>query len=676
MHISPWGRALLTALVTLLCSAPPAGAQTFTEPFRPQFHFTPAKNWMNDPNGLVYFQGEYHLFFQHNPEGRTWGKISWGHAVSTDLVHWRELPLALPYNEDEFAWSGSVVVDERNTTGFGTPGNPAMVAIYTSAAPKDDFSQAQSLAYSLDRGRTWTRYAGNPVLDIEEDDFRDPKVFWHEPTRRWIMPVAVSVRRKIQIYSSSDLKSWRYESDFGPAGSVSGVYEVPDLVPLEVGGKPKWLLIVNVNPGARAGGSGAQFFLGDFDGKRFVPDEDVAPYRPPAGRVLAGFEGRSYGFWRATGSAWGRGPARGALKDQDPVEGYAGRGLATSFQGGPKAQGTLTSPPFRITRPHLNLLVGGGDLPRLPKAEEWATIELVVGGRVVRTATGPGGEWLDWRSWDVADLRGETARLRVVDHAKTGGRAYIAVDQVTQARRAATPSSERTRWLDWGRDFYASITFDGVPGGRRVLMGWMNNWQYAATIPTSPWRSSQSAPRELALRQVGGRVEVLQQPVREIASLREPSPVRVRGATIAGTRAVAARGKALDIEATFERGSAEDFGLEVLAAGSRGTRIGYDVEREELYVDRRRSGRTAFSPRFASVSRAPLALGRDGRLRLRVLVDHSSVEVFAQDGRRVITDQVFPGPASDRVRLFAEGGRATARALDVWRMRSIWRAGG
>jgi len=630
---------------------------------------------MNDPNGLVYHQGEYHLFFQHNPEGTTWGKISWGHAVSTDLVHWRELPLALPYTETEFAWSGSVVVDERNTTGFGTPGNPAMVAIYTSANPKQDYSQAQSLAYSLDRGRTWTRYAGNPVLDIEEDDFRDPKVFWHAPSGRWIMPVAVSLKRRIQFYSSPDLKSWRYESDFGPAGAVAGVYEVPDLIPLRVGNQEKWLLIVNVNPGARLGGSGAQFFLGEFDGKRFVPDDEEGTYRPPAGELLAGFEGRDYDGWRATGTAFGRRPARGAAEDQDPVERFVGRSLANSRQGGPKARGTLTSPSFRITRPYLNLLVGGANLPRDPKAKEWATVELLVGGRVVRTTTGPGGEWLDWQSWDVAALRGKTARLRIVDHAKTGARAHVMVDQITQARRRATSSGERARWLDWGRDFYASITFDGVPDGREVLMGWMNNWIYASLIPTSPWRSSQSVPRELSLRDVGGTTEVLQAPARELATLREDVAASVRDRALKGTTTVSARGKSLDIEATLERGSAEDFGIEVLAAGTRGTRIGYDVEAQELYVDRRRSGRTAFSPRFASVSRAPLALPRNGRLRLRILVDHSSVEVFAQDGRRVITDQVFPGPASDRVRLFAEGGRARVRSLEVWPMRSIWNAG-
>jgi len=180
--------ATLIASTTALAAPPEA---TYHEPYRPQYHFTPAKNWMNDPNGLIYYSGEYHLFYQHNPEGPTWGNISWGHAVSTDLVHWRELPLAIPATATEMAWSGSVVVDRRNTTGFGAPGRPAMVAMFTSYH-RATGDQTQSLAYSLDRGRTWTRYAGNPVLDNPDKDFRDPKVFWHASLKRWVMVLVLA----------------------------------------------------------------------------------------------------------------------------------------------------------------------------------------------------------------------------------------------------------------------------------------------------------------------------------------------------------------------------------------------------------------------------------------------------------------------------------------------------
>lgn len=196
---------LLTTALTLT-SAPPAlsyqnqgPAIERDEPYRPQYHFSPAENWMNDPNGLVWYRGEYHLFYQHNPHGSTWGNMSWGHAVSRDLVHWEELDVALENTGDEHIFSGSIVVDERNTSGLGQPGRPAMVAVYTSWYPATGI-QAQSLAYSIDAGRTWTRYQSNPVLDIGSRDFRDPKVFWYEPGGYWVMAVALAVEHKIQFY--------------------------------------------------------------------------------------------------------------------------------------------------------------------------------------------------------------------------------------------------------------------------------------------------------------------------------------------------------------------------------------------------------------------------------------------------------------------------------------------
>ncbi len=195
--------AALAACASCLPGAATAQAQhpAYAEPFRPQFHFTPAQNWMNDPNGLVYYAGEYHLFFQYNPFGDTWGHMSWGHAVSRDLVHWQQLPVAIPELGDEMAFSGGAVVDHENTSGFGTRENPPMVAIYTAAKPGD---QEQALAYSLDKGRTWTRYAGNPVLDIDDPEFRDPKVFWYAPERKWVMVVARAVARRIELLQLSE----------------------------------------------------------------------------------------------------------------------------------------------------------------------------------------------------------------------------------------------------------------------------------------------------------------------------------------------------------------------------------------------------------------------------------------------------------------------------------------
>lgn len=231
---------------------------------------------MNDPNGLVYFDGEYHLFYQYNPYGDTWGHMHWGHAVSRDLIHWEHLPIALSEENGVAMYSGSAVVDWKNTSGFGEGGRPPLVAVFTGHHTERPL-QNQRLAYSNDRGRTWTKFAGNPVLDIGGADFRDPKVFWHEPTRRWIMIVTLAVQRKVSLYASPDLKQWTHLSDFGPAGSTAGIWECPDLFPLPVDGdatRVKWVMLLNVNPGAPAGGSGCQYFVGDYDGKRFVASDE------------------------------------------------------------------------------------------------------------------------------------------------------------------------------------------------------------------------------------------------------------------------------------------------------------------------------------------------------------------------------------------------------------------
>ncbi|MDO5676181.1 MAG: glycoside hydrolase family 32 protein [Propionibacteriaceae bacterium] len=252
---------------------------TETTHFRPALHFTPQRNWMNDPNGLILHKGVYHLFFQHNPHGRRWGNIGWGHAISTDLATWEELPVAIPPSEHEMAFSGSAVWDRHNTSGLGEGEGP-LVAIFTSAYtdadPQRPGQQAQSLAYSLDDGATWTRYAGNPVLERGSECFRDPKVFWHEPTQRWVMVAVEADHRQLLIHSSADLLEWRFESAFGPVGEEGIQWECPDLleVPLESGGS-RWVLLLSTNPGGFSGGSGMRYFVGDFDGSVFTPAGDA-----------------------------------------------------------------------------------------------------------------------------------------------------------------------------------------------------------------------------------------------------------------------------------------------------------------------------------------------------------------------------------------------------------------
>ncbi|MFJ4202919.1 GH32 C-terminal domain-containing protein [Streptomyces sviceus] len=815
-----------------------ADTPPYTETYRPQFHYTPQKNWMNDPNGLVYYQGEYHLFYQYNPNGNDWGDMSWGHAVSKDLVHWKELPLALSHDDKEMVFSGSAVVDKDNTTGFGTKKNPAMVAVYTSL-DKSTGTQAQALAYSTDRGRTWTKYQGNPVIDIGSKDFRDPKVQWYAPTKSWLMTVSLSAEHKVRFYSSKNLKDWDLLSEFGPAGATGGVWECPDLFPLAVDGNPKkikWVLVVNINPGGITGGSGAQYFVGDFDGKKFTAD-DKGGYTPPAGTVVQDFEGTGFDSWTTTGTAFGEAPAAGALDGQGAVTGYDGKGLANSFHGGDSATGTLTSQSFTVESPYLNFKVGGGNHPHqdgtvlergatpegtvladfeggtyggwtatgaafgtapaggtLPGQQEvtgWlgdglvnsflngdattgtltspeftldrdyvdfligggrhpagsdhpTAMELLVDGQVVRSATGSDAEALNWAAWDVRDLAGKKARIRIVDdntggwghlnvdHVvlsdtraepvsretsvnllvdgevvrsatgsdsetldwasfdlrpyagrqariqivdnNTGGWGHIMADRFTTATAPAKSVVQRADWADYGKDYYAAVSWEDAPGGERYMIGWMNDWEYGGSVPTSPWRGAQSVPRRMALRTVDGRVRLTSEPVTGLASLREGDAATASGVTVTSTSqpliGPKAQGGALDIEATFSLRDADRFGLQVrTGAGGEETVIGYDTTTQELYVDRTRSGATDFSSAFPGVQRAPLK-ALDGKVRLRILVDQSSVEVFGGSGEAVITDQIFPHPDSQGVRVFAENGSVKLDRARVWHLGS------
>ncbi|WP_042394420.1 glycoside hydrolase family 32 protein [Streptacidiphilus carbonis] len=842
-------RALLITAATALCGAallntsPAAAGTPYSETYRPQFHFTPAGNWMNDPNGLIYDKGQYNLFYQYNPDGNTWGNMSWGHAVSTDLVHWEQLPIAIPQDADEMVFSGSVVRDQNNTSGFGTRSDPPLVAVYTSYR-KATGIQEQSLAYSTDDGLTWKKYADNPVLDINSQNFRDPKVLWYAPAHRWLMTVALSAQHQVSFYSSTDLKSWTHLSDFGPAGATGGVWECPDLFPLEVDGNPKdvkWVLAVGTNPGSIAGGSGVQYFVGTFNGTTFAAD-DPAGYTPPAGTVLQDFESGSYGDWTATGTAFatapasgalpgqsavtgsqgtyfadsfnggdastgtltspaftvtsnyinfkvgggshayvpgtilgnepvptgelladfeggtysspigdwtssgtafGTGPARGTLPDQQQVTGYLGNGLVNSYLGGDTSTGTLASPGFTIDKKYLDFLIGGGD--HSAGSANPTAVELLVGGKVVRSATGSNDEHLNWDSWDLSDLQGQQAQIEVVDD-NTGGWGHINLDQAVMSDTQAEPVSaetgvnlivngqvvqsatgsnsenldwasfdtaayrgkqaqiqivddntggwahvladdfqtsdqpaasavQRAHWIDYGEDFYASQTYNDAPGGRRIMIGWMNNWNYGGNIPTSPWRSADTFPRELSLRTVDGTVQLIQQPVGELAGLRGTGVQVPRTDVTNTTTPLGVNGSTLEIQAGLEAGNAGQFGLDVHTGSGQHTRIGYDTTTGEVYIDRTASGVVDFDPAFPGIHTAPLAL-HGGSLHLHILVDTSSVEVYAQnaDGEQVVlTDQVFPGPSSTGVDAFATGGTATVAGLHAWQLNSIWK---
>lgn len=500
-------------LATASMSVGTADPPSFREPWRPQFHVTPPDTWMNDPNGMVVFEGEYHLFYQNNPFGNRWGHMSWAHAVSRDLVHWEHLPLALSEENGVMIFSGSAVVDWKNTSGFGRDGRPPMVAIYTAHHAGRPL-QNQHLAYSTDRGRTWTKFPGNPVLDLGEADFRDPKVFWHEATGRWVMAVAWPPKRRVRFYASPDLKSWTHLSDFGPAGSTEGIWECPDLFPAAVEGHRRdrpWVLVVNVGSGAPAGGSGTQYFVGDFDGTRFTA-------RTPS--------------------------------------------------------------------------------PEVPGAALWA---------------------------------------------------------------------------DFGRDFYAAVTWSDVPprDGRRLWIGWMSNWTYANEVPTHPWRSAMTVPRSLGLRETSGGLRLVQQPVRELRALRGPREHLGRSTTLEATRWLQSRqipAGLAELDLTLDRvpGSGR-LVLRALHGTTGSTEITADLAAGELRLDRTRSGRADFHPQFAGVHGAPLRLD-SGHLRLQILADVSSLEVFAQGGETVLTDLVLPESTGLRWELEAHGDAAKARVRSI----SLW----
>ena len=482
---------------------------TYQEQFRPQFHFSPAVNWMNDPNGMVYYDGEYHLFYQHNPEGIRWGHMSWGHAISTDLVHWTHMPLALPETDSTMAFSGSAVVDWQNTSGFSTSEKPPLVAIYTAHYPNQR-KQAQYIAYSNDRGRTWTPYENNPVLDIGMADFRDPKVFWYAPEEKWVMVIALSLERKLHFYASRDLKKWDFLSSFGPAGNADGIWECPDLFELDIENEPdmsRWVLEVDQGSEAIAGGSGGQYFVGHFDGTTF------------------------------------------------------------------------------------------------------------------------------------------------------------------------TAEHSDTRWVDYGKDFYAVVSWSDIPAddGRRIWLGWMNNWLYANDIPTYPWRSAQSIPRTLTLRRIEDKLRLVQRPVEELQTLRRDHS-RIEDQVLTGTMDLGETfsGKSMELLVEFEIGESKEVGLRVHASNDEATTISFNTRRGNISVNRRESGSIDFHPTFSGHYNGP-TLGNNRRIRLHIFVDWSSIEVFAEDGAIVFTNQIFPAVESDRLELYAKGGPARLVSMDVWTLDSIWK---
>ena len=430
---------------------------TNREQYRPLYHHTPAYGWMNDPNGMFFKDGVWHLYFQHNPYGSQWENMTWGHSTSTDLIHWTFQGDPIQPDALGAIFSGSSVVDKNNTAGFG---ENAIVALYTSAGE----NQTQSMAYSTDNGKTFTKYDGNPIITSNVPDFRDPHMFWNEDIKKWNMILAAG--QQMNIYSSDNLKDWKFESSFGAEyGSHGGVWECPDLMKMKVRGtdKEKWMLVCNINPGCPFGGSATQYFVGDFDGHKF----------------------------------------------------------------------TCESKP------------------------------------------------------------------------------------------------EVTKWMDYGKDHYATVTFDNAPNGRHVALAWMSNWQYANQVPTMQYRSANSIPRDLGLFEYKGNTYCSVTPSEEITAARSKKPSK--SLSEACEMVVNLKGDAT-----------------ITLSNSKGEKVvmTYKAKDETFSMDRTLSGKTDFSSDFAAITTAPVY----GKMnKLRIFIDKSSIEVFDNDGKMAMTNLVFPTRPYDKV---------------------------
>jgi fructan beta-fructosidase len=490
--------------VVLYVSAAYAQTAAYDEQYRPQVHFSPQQHWTNDPNGLLYYRGEYHLFFQYNPFGDEWGHMSWGHAVSKDLLHWRELPVALPEENGVMIFTGSVVVDHNNTSGLCAPKGECLVAVYTGySKTATEARQTQNIAYTLDNGRTWTKYSGNPVLDLHLEDFRDPSVSWDDRERHWLMAVSLPKEHKIRFYSSPDLKAWTPLSDFGPAGDTEGDWECPDLlrIPSSDGKDIIWALKVGLNPGAPQGGSGEQYFLGSFDGNAFTSSTEVG----------------SHG------------------------------------------------------------------------------------------------------------------------------------------------------WTNYGKDDYCAISFNGLPRDEKpILLGWMSNWQYAAKLPTAPWRGQMSLPRRLSFIRDSAGLALLQEPVL--------TPIRGKSLLIPSATLKLSNGGGApmtvpyEVDLQFGRPTVRVFGVRLYSDHEHWTELGFDTEKKQFYIDRTKSG-VEISPNFPARTVAPLIASRP--YNLKVVVDRSSVEAYAQDGSIAMTDLVFSLSTKSGIQIFPDEGLGKVSAHAA-KLGGIW----
>lgn len=485
----------------------------YKEEYRPQFHFSPEEKWMNDPNGLVYHQGVYHLFYQYYPDDIVWGPMHWGHAVSKDMMHWEHKPIALYPDKHGYIFSGSAVVDTNNTSGLGTKENPALVAIFTyhlmegETAGRVDY-QTQGIAFSLDNGDTWEVYKNNPVIPNTTGikDFRDPKVFWNEQTNEWTMLLVAGDH--LQIWSSPNLINWTSESEFGKnQGAHGGVWECPDLfkLPVEGGVGEKWVLFISVNPGAPNGGSGTQYFIGDFDGKTFTSDQ------------------------------------------------------------------------------------------------------------------------------------------------------------------------EENKWVDWGTDNYAGVTYNNTPNDKRLFIGWMSNWEYARDTPTKTWRSAMTLPRTLGLKKYNGTISLYSKPIAAVTSLATPK-LKESNVLVSAGNPVAFENENYNASEVYFTAVGDDFLVAFENAVGDSLTLHFDKQKDVFTLNRSASGRVDFQKSFANDQQMPMTDLVGEALDVRIFMDWSSIEIFINGGQHTLTAQVFPNEFYTTMKFEnKENEKMEIKSLQVNAVKRVWR---
>ncbi len=475
---------------------------TNKEKYRPAYHHTPLYGWMNDPNGMFYKDGVWHLYYQWNPYGSKWQNMTWGHSSSKDLVTWEHLPAAIEPNGLGTVFSGSSVVDTENSAGFG---KDAVVSLYTSA----DVSQIQSLAHSNDDGRTFEIYPANPIITLESEA-RDPNMFWDAANKRWVLSLAHALIHEMLFFTSPDLKEWTLQSAFGNGiGAQDGVWECPDLFKLKVEGTDdeKWVLVCNINPGGPFGGSATQYFVGDFDGTTFTADKDA-----------------------------------------------------------------------------------DGSIP--------------------------------------------------------------------------------TKWMDYGKDHYATVSWSNAPDGRRTLIGWMSNWQYAAEVPTMQYRSANTLPREAGLfKGPDDRIYLSSTPSPELVTLRDSEIVKVNNKSINRKGREFALPTSNDgiceILLDLDCKKADSIDIKIANKSGEFVTMRFNPSNHTLSFDRRHSGIVDFSQDFPAVTVAP-TFDNGKKVSLRIFIDKSSMEVFGHNGKFVMTNLVFPNEPYSTLSVTADGGNARIENLKIF----------